>query len=79
MTKTMLVMFFSSLLICSLFTQNVDAGMIGNGAMGRNPITCNKNNPKCIPAPANPYNRGCGSIEKCRNNGGSSPPVHKGV
>ena len=68
MTKTMLVVFFSALLVCSFFTQGVDAANISNGAMKRNTITCSRKiNPgSCTPVPANPYQRGCESEERCR-------------
>ncbi|CAL5200379.1 unnamed protein product [Lathyrus oleraceus] len=69
MTKTLLVVFFSVLLVCSFFTQGVDATNIGYGAMRRDTISCSKIHPGACsnPVPANPYNRGCERNERCRN------------
>ncbi|CAK8536397.1 unnamed protein product [Lathyrus sativus] len=67
MTKTMLVVFFSALLVCSFFPQNVDAATIGYGAMRRDTISCNRKNPNsCKPVAVNPYTRGCEQANRCR-------------
>ncbi|GAU27123.1 hypothetical protein TSUD_104320 [Trifolium subterraneum] len=69
MAKTMLVVFLSALMICSLFTQNVEAEkVIGYGAIGRNANPgCSPKHPElCKDKPANPYTRGCEAIKKCR-------------
>jgi len=67
MTKTTLVVFLSALLICTLFTQDVEAvNIIGNPAMQRDTIPCSRRNPgSCKPVPANTYQRGCETEERC--------------
>ncbi|KEH39174.1 RALF [Medicago truncatula] len=71
MTKTTLVVFLSALLICTLFTQDVEAvNIIGNPAMQRDTIPCNRRNPgSCNPVSANTYQRGCEIEDKCVRGG----------
>lgn len=79
MTKKMLVMFLSALLVCSLFTQGFAGKSINNGAMKRDTISCNRKKPGSCrhTIPANPYTRGCEAIKRCR--GGISLHVLKGM
>lgn len=69
MAKTMLVVFLSALLICSLLTQDVDATkFIDYSTMGGDTIPCSKKNPgSCTPIPANSYHRGCEKEEMCHD------------
>ena len=69
MTKTILVMFLSALLVFSIFTQDVEAEkkFIGYGSMKGDTISCSKKNPgSCKQQPANPYKRGCEAAKRCR-------------
>jgi hypothetical protein len=69
MTKTMLVVFFSALLICSLSNDGVEARSIGYGAMNRDTIPCNKANAHNCKGEVrvNPYTRGCEKENRCRD------------
>ncbi|GAU27124.1 hypothetical protein TSUD_104330 [Trifolium subterraneum] len=69
MAKTMLVVFLSALLICTFFTQDVEATKyIGYGGMGRDTSPgCSPIHPElCKDIPANPYHRGCEAAARCR-------------
>ncbi|CAL0323621.1 unnamed protein product [Lupinus luteus] len=68
LSKGMLVVLVSALLVCSLYIHNVEAKNIGNGAMQRNTIPeCSPINPTNCKLPiANPYKRPCEKIEGCR-------------
>ncbi|PNX70961.1 hypothetical protein L195_g057917 [Trifolium pratense] len=69
MAKTMLVVFLSALLICTFFTQDVEAKkFIGYGAIGRDISPgCSPKHPElCKFHPANPYRRGCEAEMRCR-------------
>jgi hypothetical protein len=60
MSKLVLIMFFSGILICSTFTQNVKATPIGYPALQPNlPIPG-------PPTPVNPPSRGCSPTNCCR-------------
>ncbi|GAU27122.1 hypothetical protein TSUD_104310 [Trifolium subterraneum] len=69
MTKTILVVFLSALLICSLSTHDVEAREIDYDAMKKDTIPCNKENAvNCKEdIPANTYTRGCSKINRCRD------------
>jgi len=59
MSKLVLIMFFSAILLCSTFTQNVEAKPIGYPALRPNlPIPG-------PPIPVNPPGRGCSPINRC--------------
>jgi len=69
MTKTTLVVFLSALLVCTHLTRDVEAiKYITNPTMQRNTISCStKRNPGlCKMIPANTYQRGCETEERCR-------------
>ncbi|WJX74074.1 hypothetical protein P8452_57782 [Trifolium repens] len=77
MAKTMLVMFLSAILICTFFSQDVEAQThIGYGAIGRDRGPgCGKTHLKgCKEQPVNPYTRGCEKENKCR---GGPPSAEK--
>ncbi|AES65492.1 transmembrane protein, putative [Medicago truncatula] len=58
MSKLVLIIFFSAILICSTFTQNVEATPIGYPAFQPNlPIPS-------PPTPVNPPSRGCSPINR---------------
>jgi hypothetical protein len=84
MAKTMLVMFLSAILICTFFTQDVEAQahkVIGYGAIGRDRGPgCGKTHTQgCKEQPVNPYKRGCEKENKCRAAGPPAPKKEEEV
>ncbi|KAE9588567.1 hypothetical protein Lal_00002890 [Lupinus albus] len=74
MSKGMLVVLLSALLVCTLYMNNVEGRDISNGALQRGTIPgCSPKNPTNCKLPvANPYKRPCEIIERCRD--GKTPP-----
>ncbi|KAI4353889.1 hypothetical protein L6164_002833 [Bauhinia variegata] len=69
--KPMLVLFLSALVVCSMLNMAIEARDIGYGSIEKgNGIPCDPNNQQnCKPkAKANPYERGCETIDQCRHN-----------
>ncbi|KAL8146087.1 hypothetical protein AgCh_003999 [Apium graveolens] len=48
-----------------------DDSYISYGALGRHGSPCDplRDPQGCLPPPANPYNRGCSVVDRCRGNG----------
>ncbi|KEH34305.1 RALF [Medicago truncatula] len=69
MSKAILSVFLSTLLIFSTFTQDVKASINGY------PVVFGRKQLNAARIPANPYARGCEKINRCR--GGNDPPSNK--
>lgn len=57
-------------LICIALAVAVAVGedsTISYGSLGRNGSSCDPQG--CLPLPANPYNRGCSALDRCRGTG----------
>lgn len=69
-SKVVFCVFLSALLILCTFIQDVEAKDIGYPALrpGTSPGCSPKNPNGCIKPPANPYQRGCSPITRCRGN-----------
>jgi len=65
MSKEILSVFLSALLIFSTFTQDVEASINAYPVFGRKQLNT-------VRIPANPYTRGCEKIKRCR--GGNDTP-----
>ena len=63
-----------ALIMCSIMVGFADATLNDNGVLKHNKLACNQRGPNgCLGPPANPYQRGCGVIEKCKR----SPEVEE--
>ncbi|KAG5551663.1 hypothetical protein RHGRI_009923 [Rhododendron griersonianum] len=66
-SKGMMVFFLGAILLCSLMVTSKCNPVIGYGALQNGDGIPGNPRVKPVPVPANPYQRGCNKIAKCRS------------